>query len=509
MSDRRGRRNRQAGAGVPTRDVNYRNLKNPFTPQKVFSDDEVEALHQNALRVMQELGWKVLLPEAREIFRKAGALVDDETQMVRIGSDIIEEALRIAPKEYTVRAGAPELDVRFALGELVFICGAGCPNVTDRERGRRPGSLNDFEELTKIISGFDVFHMHNASVEPQDIPIHLRHYATMRTQALAGNEAPFVFSRGTQQVEESFEMIRIMRGIDEAEFRASPWTKTIVNTNSPRQLDRPMAQGVIDFARWNQLCVVTPFCLLGAMAPVTVAGALSLQHAEALATIALAQHANPGAPMMYGNFASNVDMKSGAPAFGTPEHIKATLGSGQLARRIGLPWRSAAGTAGNMADAQAAAETAMSLWGTVMAGATLVVHAAGWLEGGLTHGYEKLILDAEMCQIFAELCAPTAADEAAMAFDAIAEVQPGGHFFAAEHTMERFQTAFYEPFSSDWSNFGQWTENGAMSADVRATGIWKERLAAHRPVVLPGDRMARLDAFIAEKTAAGGAPPFD
>ena len=241
MSDRRGRRNRQAGAGVPTRDVNYRNLKNPFTPQKVFSDDEVEALHQNALRVMQELGWKVLLPEAREIFRKAGALVDDETQMVRIGSDIIEEALRIAPKEYTVRAGAPELDVRFALGELVFICGAGCPNVTDRERGRRPGSLNDFEELTKIISGFDVFHMHNASVEPQDIPIHLRHYATMRTQALAGNEAPFVFSRGTQQVEESFEMIRIMRGISEEEFTSHPWSTTVVNTNSPRQLDNPMA----------------------------------------------------------------------------------------------------------------------------------------------------------------------------------------------------------------------------------------------------------------------------
>ncbi|MEL7463238.1 MAG: trimethylamine methyltransferase family protein [Pseudomonadota bacterium] len=508
MSDRRGRRSRQSGQGVPQRDVGYRNLTNPFTPQKVFSDDEAEALHQNALRVMQELGWKVLLPEAREIYRKAGALVDDETEMVRIGADIIEEALRVAPKEYTVRGGTPTHDVHMALGRLVFICGAGCPNCTDRERGRRPGSLADFEELTKIIAGFDVMHMHNASVEPQDVPIHLRHYATMRVQALAGHEAPFVFSRGTQQVEDCFEIIRMMRGIDEDAFRGTPWTKTIVNTNSPRQLDRPMAQGVIDFARWGQLTVVTPFCLLGAMAPVTVAGALSLQHAEALATIALAQLVNPGAPMMYGNFASNVDMKSGAPAFGTPEHIKATLGSGQLARRVGLPWRSAAGTAGNMADAQAAAETAMSLWGTVMAGATLVVHSAGWLEGGLTHGYEKLMLDAEMVQIFAELCAPTAADEAAMAFDAIKEVQPGGHFFAAAHTMERFQTAFYEPFAADWSNFGQWTENGALPADVRATGIWKERLAAHVPLDL-GDRLDAIDAFIARRTAEGGAPPFE
>lgn len=507
MSDRRGRRSRQAGLGVPRRQVSHRNLRNPFTPQTVFSEDEAQALHQNALRVMQELGWKVLLPEARDLYRKAGALVDDDSQMVRIGDDIIEEALKTAPKSFTIRAGSPELDVKMALGELTFLCGAGCPNATDRERGRRPGSLRDFEELTKIIAGFECFHMHNASVEPQDVPIHLRHYATMRVQALAGNEVPFVFSRGTQQVEDCFRMIQIMRGIDENAFRAEPWTKTIVNTNSPRQLDRPMAQGVIDFARWGQLCVVTPFCLLGAMAPVTVAGALSLQHAEALATIALSQIANPGAPVMYGNFASNVDMKSGAPAFGTPEHIKATLGSGQLARLIGLPWRSAAGTAGNMADAQAAAETAMSLWATVMAGATMVVHSAGWLEGGLTHGYEKLILDAEMVQVFAELCAPTAADEAAMAFDAIAEVQPGGHFFAAQHTMERFQTAFWEPLAADWSNFGQWTENGSLSADERATGIWKERLALHQPVTPPDERLDLLEAFIEKRTAEGGAPP--
>ena len=509
MSERRGRRRRQAGDDVPTRDIDYRNLKNPFTPQNVFSEDEAEALHRSSLRVLQELGWKVLLPEARDMFRKAGALVDDETEMVRIGADIVEASLATAPGDITLRAGERSHDVRLALGELNFLSGAGCPNATDRERGRRPGTLRDFEELTRIISTFDVIHMHNACVEPQDVALPVRHYATTRAQALAGPEVPFVFSRGTAQVEDCFEMIRLARGIDEDAFRAEPWCQTIVNTNSPRQLDRPMAQGIIDHARWGQLTVVTPFCLLGAMAPVTVAGALSLQHAECLGGIVLSQLANPGAPVLYGNFASNVDMKSGAPAFGTPEHIKATLGSGQLARRVGLPWRSAAGTAGNMADGQAAAETAMSLWATIMAGATMVIHSAGWLEGGLTFGYEKFILDAEMVQIFAELCAPTAADEAAMAFDALAEVQPGGHFFAAEHTMERFQTAFYEPFAADWSNFGQWTESGALSAHERATGIWKERLAGHSPYPLDPARLEAIDAFIARRTAEGGAPMMD
>lgn len=509
MSDRRGRRSRAVGAEAPRRAVDYRNLTNPFTPQTVFSEDEVEALHRTALRVLQELGLRVLLPEARAIFARAGALVDEGTEMVRIGADLVEAALASAPRAFTMRGGAAAFDVPLALGRLTFLCGAGCPNATDRERGRRPGSKRDFEELTRIIAGFDVFHMHNASVEPQDAPVPLRHYFTMRTQLLAAPKVPFVFSRGTRQVEDCFEMIRLARGISEEEFRAAPWCKTIINTNSPRQLDRPMAQGIIDHARWGQLSVVTPFCLLGAMAPVTVAGALTLQHAEAMAGIALAQATAPGAPVMYGNFASNVDMRSGAPAFGTPEHVKATLGSGQLARRLGLPWRSSSGTAANMADAQGAAETAMSLWGAVTAGATMIVHSAGWLEGGLTHGYEKLILDAEMVQTFAELCAPTAAGEAEAAFEALAEVQPGGHFFAATHTMERYRTAFYEPLVADLSNFGQWTEAGSLRADERATGIWKARLAAHRPAEIPPDRLAALDEFIARRTAEGGAPAFD
>ncbi|MDJ0628281.1 MAG: trimethylamine methyltransferase family protein [Rhodobacter sp.] len=507
MAERRGRRARTALQDVPVRRPEYRNLRNPFTPQTVFSDDEVAALHANALRVLQELGLKVLLPEARAVFRAAGALVDDDAEIVRLGADIVEAAVRTAPAEFTIRGGRRADDVWFGPGALVFLPGAGCPNATDRLRGRRPGSFRDFEELTTLTAGFDVMHMQNAVVEPQDVPAPVRHYATMRHQLLLTDKIPFLFARGQGQTLDGFEMLRIYRGLSHEEFATTLCTKTVINTNSPRQIDRPMAQGLLDFARHSQVLVVTPFCLLGAMAPVTVAGALSLQHAEALAGITLAQLARPGAPVMYGNFASNVDMKSGAPAFGTPEHIKATLGSGQLARHIGLPWRSSAGTAANVADAQAAQETAISAWAAVLAGANMIIHSAGWLEGGLTHSYEKLILDMEMVQIFAELCSPTAADEAEMAFAAIAEVQPGGHFFAADHTMNRFHTAFYEPLAADWSNFGQWTDAGARRADERATDIWQTRLAAYERPPAHAERLAEIDAFIARRKAEGGAPP--
>ncbi len=492
---------------MPVRARNYRDLRNPFAPQRIFSDDQVNALHENALRVLAELGIKVLLPEARNLYRQAGALVDETTEMVRIGPEIVAEALKTAPSEFTLRGAVPEADVRFHPRALVFLPGAGCPNATDRLRGRRPGTMRDFEELCRIVDGFDAMHMQNAVVEPQDVPAQLRHYATMRHQLLHSLKVPFVFSRGRAQVEDCFELIRIARGLSEEEFRAEPFTKTIINTNSPRQLDRPMAQGIIDHARWGQMTVVTPFCMLGAMAPVTVAGALSLQHAEALAGIALNQLASPGAPVMYGNFASNVDLKSGAPAFGTPEHVKATIGSGQLARLIGLTWRSAAGCAGNANDAQAAHETEISCWAAVLAGATLIVHSAGWMEGGLTLGYEKLITDMEMVQIFAELCTSTVADEAELAFEAIREVQPGGHFFGARHTLERFHTAFYEPQSWDLSNFGTWSESGAETADERATRIWQERLTAHRGPPVDAGQLELLDAFIARRTAEGGAPP--
>jgi len=232
-----------------------------------------------------------------------------------------------------------------------------------------------------------------------------------------------------------------------------------------------------------------------------------LQHAEALGGIVLAQLVRPGAPVIYGNFSSNVDLKSGAPKFGTPEHFKATLASGQLARFVGLPWRSGGGSSAYASDAQAANETQFGLWATVLAGATMLIHAAGWLEGGLAESYEKFITDVETLQTIAEICTATPADAAAIGYEAIADVAPGGHFFSTPHTMARFRQAFYEPVVRDSANFGNWTEAGAQTATQRAHGVWKRILAEYQPPASAAGVGEVLDSFIAARKAAGGAPP--
>jgi len=246
---------------------------------------------------------------------------------------------------------------------------------------------------------------------------------------------------------------------------------------------------------------------MGAMAPITLTGALTLSHAEALAGIALTQITRPTTPVCYGAFVSNVDMKSGAPAFGTPEQVKANLASGQLARLLGLPWRCSPGCSGNVNDAQAANETQMGAWSVLLAGATVIVHGAGWIEGGLTLSYEKLITDLEVMQVFGELCDESQIDDAATAFDALAEVSPGGHFFGTTHTLDRYRTAFYEPIVADWSNFGTWTERGEKDASERATEVWQQILDEFRPPVTNADGLAKAGEYARKREAEGGAPP--
>ncbi len=502
-----GRVRRRAAAPNEARRPDYRRLRNPFQPQKVFSDDRVEAIHAAALRVLQELGLRVLLPEARRLFAGAGALVDEDSGLVRIGADIVDAALTSAPKTFVGRAGDRARDVVFETGSLMFLGGSGAPNCTDLVRGRRPGSQADLEELIKLAQGYDVMHLLGPFVEAQDIENSLRHYAFLRAQLTLSDKLPCVNARGTPQTHDCFEMVRLARGLSEDEFAASAHCFTVINTNSPRQLDMPMAQGIIDFARAGQISIVTPFCLAGAMAPITVAGALTLQHAEALAGLTLAQIARAGAPVVYGSFSSNVDMKSGSPAFGTPEHIKATLGAGQLARRLGLPWRSGAGAASPAPDVQGAQETMFGLWASLLGGATVAIHAAGWVEGGLSVSFEKWITDLEAVQTLAELCLATPDDDDAIGFDAIAEVAPGGHFFAAAHTMSRYRTAFYEPLVADLSNHGNWTQGGALTSTQRASEVWRRKVAEHRPPPAGVRAAEALAPYIARRSAEGGAAP--
>lgn len=507
---RRRRRRSEGELGVSTkqRKVNYRQLRNPFPPMNVFSEDQIGNMHDSALTLLEDFGIRVLLPEARKIYKAGGARVDEDTEMVYVGRDMVEAALASAPKSIQCRAGNRSRDVVLELGSLAFQPGAAAPHATDLVRGRRPGSARDFTEYAQIQERYDVLQMLSPSIEPQDVATHVRHYFTTEVQMAYSEKFPFSFARGTPQTMDNFEMYRDFRGVSDDEFKANPHCYTIINTNSPRTLDIPMAQGLIDFARHGQLSIVTPFTLMGAMAPITVAGAITLSHAEALVGITLTQLVNPGAPACYGTFTSNVDMKSGSPAFGTPGHFQASIAAGQMARLTGLPWRCAAGSASNINDVQAANENQFGLWGCLMAGASVIIHAAGWLEGGLTVSYEKLICDIEVLNMVAELCAGSEAGSDEIGLDnAFPHVDPSGHFFAAPQTMERYSTEFYEPIVHEYPNFGLWTERGSQDANTRATKVWQDIVAADVRPDIDQDRLAALQQFIEKRTAEGGAPP--
>ena len=504
---RRSRRGRHHGVADTShqRQVSYRNLKNPLLRQPAFSQDRLEAIHDTALRVIETLGIKVLNDEARRYYKQAGASVDEESQLVKIDRALVAAALETAPSEFVIHGRTPTADVSMGGDNVAFVCVGGAPHISDLDRGKRPATLEDTRNIIKLCEHFDVIHLQSPNVESQDIPVHLRHYRVTESQLSLSQKPFFIYARGSAQVEDAFAMTRIAYGLSEEEFQAKPWCYTVINTNSPRQLDVPMCQGIIDFARAGQVSVITPFTLAGAMAPVTMPGALVLQHAEALAGITLAQIVRRGAPVIYGSFTSNVDMKSGSPAFGTPEFVQAAFGAGQLARHIGLPWRGSAATASNAPDEQAVYEFLMSAWGSVLGGVNMMLHSAGWLEGGLTGSMEKYILDIEMLQIFAEIFEPLNCDNTELAYEAIASVEPGSHFFGCEHTMERYQTAFYEPLVSDWSNFGQWTDSGSKTATQRANGIWKKILQEFEAPALDAARLQELTEFIERRSAEGGA----
>lgn len=496
------RRTRHSRPASPV--IAYHDLAHRGQPSDPFSQDDINAIHNAALDVLQEMGIKILCPESRNLLAQNGARLDDE--MVYIGRDMIEAAIKSAPKSFDLVAQNPKFSQQMALGRLVFAGGGGCPNAYDRIEGRRAGRLIDYRRSLMLQHSFDVIGKIGPSPEPTDVAPHLRHYAMVGGQIELTDRSFSVYARGRAQVEQSFEMIQLAGALTDAEFRAAPRASTVINTNSPRMIDAPMGQGLIDFARFGQIAIITPFCLAGAMAPITVAGALTLQHAEVLAGLTISQLAKAGAPVIYGGFGSNVNMKSGSPAFGTPTHMQMTRGTGQLARHLGLPWRTALGTASNTADMQAALETTLSLHAALEAQATLILHAAGWLEGGLTFGFEKFINDIEMLQMIArDLIETPDATTDALAVEAIEQTPPSGHFFDAPHTMTRYKDAFYEPLVADLRNFETWQEAGAEDAQTRATRIWQNIIDTFTPPNGAQDRSARVEQYIADHTAKGGA----
>jgi trimethylamine--corrinoid protein Co-methyltransferase len=494
----------RSSAAAPQRSLRYRQLLNPFEPVRLFSEDQVESMHLAALDILERQGMRVLSARGRDLLRSGGATVDETSQMVRLAPQLVSAALASVPEQADLVARNPDRSCRVGGRHVVFAPVAGPPSVSDLQRGRRTGSLADFCDFVRLSQAFDVIHVLGQMTEPQDVVVHERHLQTSLAQLTLGDKVPYFYCRGDGQLRDCFEMLRITHGIDEATFQAQPRCYSICNTNSPLQLDLPMTEGIIEFAAQGQLMIVTPFTLAGAMAPVTIAGALTQQNAEALAGLVLAQLVRPGSPFVYGGFTSNVDMKSGAPAFGTPEYMKTALIGGQLARRYGLPYRSSNTNAANSLDAQAAYESVFSLWGAVMGGVNLMMHGAGWMEGGLQASFEKMALDADLLAMVADFLRPVSVEDSELALEAMREVGPGGHFFGAEHTKARYRTAFYAPMISDWRNYETWREAGSPTAYDAAHRLYKERLEHYVSPPMEADRREALEAFVARRKAEGG-----
>ncbi|MFL5720644.1 MAG: trimethylamine methyltransferase family protein, partial [Chloroflexota bacterium] len=399
---RRPRRNAPGLALLP-----WRRLVNPFRPLEILSEDEVEAIHRASLRVLAEIGVEVLGDRALDAFARAGATVDRSNRRVRLDPDQTIELITTAPTTFELHARNPERDLTFGGANLVFGAVGGPAFVTDLDRGRRAGNFADFVDYVRIIGALDVIHQEGGGpLEPNDLPVETRHLDMYRTLAVELEKTWQCLGFGARPVEDALEVICLVRGVTLDDLIREPSLMTVINTNSPLRLDGPMGDGLIEMALHGQPVVATPFTLAGAMSPVSLAGALAQQNAEALFLVALSQIVRPGTPMVYGAFTSNVDMRTGAPAFGTPESVKSQLASGQLARRYGLPWRSSNATASNVVDAQAAYESEMAVWGAIMGGVNLLYQGAGWLEGGLTASYEKLVIDAEILQMMSEVLQP-------------------------------------------------------------------------------------------------------
>lgn len=489
---REGRRRPQAFAATPP--------LNAFAPIELLDEEQVVAVHDASLDLLQEVGVELMGAAARAAFAAGGAIVDDATGVTRIPRELVEHALASAPTSFTVTPRNPSRRLEVGGDRIAFGLVAGPPTVHDRLRGRRAGNLDDYVALVKLAQAFDVIHfVGNQPTAPQELPPGTRHLDTYRANLVYTDRTFHCTAIGRQRALDGIEMMAISRGLTLEEVVDDPCVLTIISVNSPRRFDESMSDGLMAMAEHGQPVVVTPFTLMGAMTPVTLAAALVQQNAEALAGVALTQLVRPGAPVVYGAFTSNVDLRSGAPAFGTPENVRATIAAGQLARHYRLPYRASNASASNALDAQAAYESQMSLWSAVLGGAHLVYHGAGWMEGGLTASFEKLVLDVEMLQMLAVAIAPALGvdrHEIAEGMAAIAEVPSGGHFFGSPHTLARYEAAFYEPLVSDWQSYEGWEASGGLTAEQRATAVWQEALERYERPALEPEREERLDAFV-------------
>lgn len=487
------------------RQLPWQDIVNTYAPMEILAPEQIEQIHLGSLALLENYGMHIMHDGARRLLAEAGADVNHDTGMVRFDRNLVMERVAMAPARTTLHARNPAKNFVLGGNHLAFTSVGGPAYCSDLDHGRRRGSFEDVCNYLKLVQSLDIIHQEGGGpFETLELPAETRHLDLYHAQIrlLDKNWQPNALGR--ERARDAIRMAAISMSLSVEELAVKPSLFAIINTNSPLQLDTPMAEGLIEMSAAGQVVCITPFTLAGAMAPVTLAGTLTQQNAEILAGVTLTQVVRPGSPVVYGAFSSNVDMRSGAPAFGTPEYARAAQASGQLARRYNIPFRSSNVTSSNALDAQSTYESAMSLWAAISGHANIIVHAAGWLEGGLTASFEKLIVDAEMLQMMSEYLKPIEVSDETIALDSIIETGAGGHFFATEQTVSRFKTAFYQPMLTRQSNFETWQEAGSEDTSLRANRLWKQLLKDYQQPPLNPAVDEELCAYVAKRKEALG-----
>ncbi|MDQ3865290.1 MAG: trimethylamine methyltransferase family protein [Actinomycetota bacterium] len=471
-------------------------LVNDLPRYEILDEVALEELDRGWRRIVRDLGIEFLHDDALAVLRDAGQEV--EGQVVRFDPDWIVEQVAKAPREFELQARNPERSVTIGGKNMVFAAVYGPPFVREGLE-RRDATYDDFQNLIKLAHSFPELDSPGGTIcEPNDRPLDSRHL-DMVYALLSLSDKPFMGSvTSAANARDTIAMTEMVFGRDSME--ETPAVISLINVNSPLRYDDRMLGALLEYARANQALVITPFLLMGAMSPVSVVATLAQQMAEALAGIALVQAIRPGCPVVFGSFLSNTDMQSGSPSFGTPESAVGLLSTGQIARRLGLPFRSGGGlTSSQVVDAQAGYEAMMTMWPTFLAGTNFVMHAAGWLESALVSCYEKFVMDVEILRELYEVFQPLRVDEEALAYSAHQEVGQGGHFLGAAHTLERFRTCFYRPILSSTEGYERWSRGGGKDTAARATELWKKTLDEYEQPAIDDSLCQELEEYVARR----------
>lgn len=493
-------RGRDRQPDSPLADKPFRPLVNPLRPVEMLTPEQLEQIHTASLHILENIGLDFLHEETLAIWQAAGAKVDWATQHAWLDRGLVLEAVAQAPAQFTLYARNPAHNLTIGGNHINFATVGAAPYYSDQERGRRPGTLADFQRMVKLAQLCGPIHIvEGLLVEPQDIPVVYRNLEKGITLFTLSDKVITTAAHGQEVATDYLNLAALVFGGLET-IEQKPVILSNVNANSPLRFDERMLSALQVYIRHGQPVIITPFILAGAMSPITMAAAIAQQNAEALAGIALTQLINPGCPVVYGGFTTNVDMQSGSPAFGTPEGGMALLVGAQLARYYGLPYRGSGGlNNAKLPDAQAAYETQMSLWPAVLAQANVVFHSAGWLEAGLVCSLEKFILDVEGLAMMHHFLAGMEITPETLALDAIAEVGPGGHHFGTAHTLSRFREAFYRPIVSDRQNYEAWLEHGGLDAAARAHTIAHQLLNTYQSPSLDPSLAEALQDYVARR----------